>query len=42
MLLEICWRIEFFLLARPRESPGLPPPEFSFRKVALCRRQAPP
>jgi len=27
---------------RPRESPGLPPPGFSFRKAALCRRQAPP
>src|SRR3984893_14224947 len=41
MLLEISWTIEFFPLARPRESPGLPPPGFSFRKAALCRRQAP-
>jgi hypothetical protein len=24
------WTIEFFPLARPRESPGLPPPGFSF------------
>ena len=42
MLLEISWTIEFFRLARPPENPGLPPPGFSFRKAALCRRQAPP
>jgi hypothetical protein len=42
MLLEISWTIGFFPLARPRESPGLPQPGFSFRKAALCRRQAPP
>ena len=39
---HISWTIGFFPLARPRESPGLHQPGFSFRKAALCRRQAPP
>ena len=46
MLLEISWTIEFFPLARPRESPGLPRRGFLFakrRSVAgtLPRRAAP-
>ena len=42
MLLEISRTIEFFPLARPRESPGLPPPGFSFRKAGALSPQAPP
>ena len=42
MLLEISWTIEFFPPRSSPRKPRPPPPGFSFRKVALCRRQAPP
>ena len=35
MLLEISWTIEFFPLARPRESPGLPAGVFFSQSGAL-------
>src|SRR6202030_4021602 len=42
MLLEISWTIEFSPSLVPAKAPASPPPGFSFRKAALCRRQAPP